>query len=168
MKAAIDVHYETDRSIAACVIFKEWQDSIPCDFKRIVLPRAREYYPGRFYIRELPCILAVVERTEYPLDTIIIDGYVHLKKGKGLGMYLFESLTYRPSVIGVAKSPLKIADHFMPITRGKSRRPLFISSIGCPVEYAASSIASMHGDFRVPTILKLADNLARGVFDSFS
>ncbi|MCX8110195.1 MAG: endonuclease V [Syntrophorhabdaceae bacterium] len=162
MKAVIDVHYSKDRSIAACVVFKQWQDSIPFDFKRIILPPAEDYYPGQFYRRELPCLLSVLEKTGYLLETIIIDGYVHLKKGKGLGMYLFESLPYVSNIIGVAKNPLKIAHQFTPIMRGKSRRPLFISSIGCSIEYAVNSIVSMHGDFRIPTLLKIADALTRG------
>lgn len=161
MKVAVDVHYEKDKSIAACVIFEEWDDSNPVETKRIVLPSAREYRPGKFYIRELPCILSVLESTHYFFETIIIDGYVHLKKGKGLGTHLFESLPYPSSVIGVAKNPLRIADRFLAIIRGKSKRPLFVSSIGCSLEYAAKSIARMHGDNRMPTLIKMADTIAR-------
>ncbi len=163
MMAAVDVHYEIDKSIAACIAFKEWGDSSPYKSKRITLSPSKDYCPGRFYKRELPCILAVLESIDHTFDIIIIDGYVHLKKdyGKGLGAYLFESLPYTSCIIGVAKNPLKIADNFVQINRGKSKRPLFISSIGCPVQYAAESIISMHGGNRIPTLLKLADKLAR-------
>jgi hypothetical protein len=81
--------------------------------------------------------------------------------GKGLGIHLFESLSYAPVVIGVAKNPLKIAERFVPIHRGRSRKPLFVSAAGCPVQEAARSILSMHGPYRIPTLLKQADHHAR-------
>jgi deoxyribonuclease V len=163
MKAALDVHYESDRSIAACVVFDDWLDSEPTELIRVVEPRALPYRAGRFYERELPCLMSVLERSGCEFDTIIIDGYVHLSSdaGKGLGAHLFESLPYSPAVIGVAKNPLKVADHFVLILRGRSRKPLFVSAIGCPVDQAARSILGMHGQYRIPTLLKLADHHAR-------
>ena len=45
------------------------------------------YRPGRFYERELPGLLAVLQEAGEEFKTIVIDGYVHLKPhiGKGLG-----------------------------------------------------------------------------------
>ncbi|HRR72785.1 MAG TPA: endonuclease V [Syntrophorhabdaceae bacterium] len=166
MKAILDVYYEKESSHASCIVFKDWQDITPYDFARLTLPAALDYHPGRFYERELPYLIAVLNEFIYRFNTIIIDGYVHLKRdvGKGLGTYLFESLPYPVSIIGVAKNPLKIADSFIAITRGASKRPLFISAIGCPVEDAANYILSMHGRYRIPTLLKVADKLARGLY----
>jgi deoxyribonuclease V len=165
MKAVLDVHYESTRSIAACVVFNNWLDSKPAELIRVIVPGASQYCAGRFYERELPCLMSVLQRAGREFDTIIIDGYVHLRTdvGKGLGVYLFETLPYSPVVVGVAKNPLKVADHFVPIYRGKSKRPLFVSAIGCSVEQAASSILGMHGPYRIPTLLKLADHHARAV-----
>ncbi len=165
MKAALDVHYESDRSVAACVAFDDWQDSTPMEIIRAVVPVASGYRAGRFYERELPCLLSVLQKAGREFDAIIIDGYVHLRPevGKGLGAYLFESLSYSPVVIGVAKNPLAIADRFMPIIRGRSRKPLFISAIGCPAKQAARLILDMHGLYRIPTLLKLVDRHARSV-----
>ena len=164
MKAALDVCYENNRSTAACVIFQDWPDSRPTERIRVVVPSTSRYRPGRFYLRELPCLMSVLRRAGQEFETIVIDGYVHLKNdvGKGLGMHLFESLSYSPVVIGVAKNPLKVADHFVPINRGRSRKPLLVSAIGCSVDEAARSILSMHGPYRIPTLLKLADQQARG------
>ena len=163
MKAALDVHYGSEEPTAACVVFDDWQDSTAVDVIRKAVPSARKYRAGRFYERELPCLLAVLEYAGREFDTIVIDGYVHLKAevGKGLGTHLFESLSYAPVVIGVAKNPLKIAERFVPIHRGKSKKPLFVSAVGCSVEKAAQSILSMHGPYRIPTLLKLADHHAR-------
>ncbi len=163
MKAALDVHYESDRSVAACVVFSHWPDSEPAELIRAVEPGALQYRPGRFYERELPCLLSVLKRAGREFETVVIDGYVHLRPdaGKGLGAHLFEALPYSPVVIGVAKNPLKVADRFVPVCRGGSSKPLYISAIGCSLEEAALSILSMHGPNRMPTLLKLADRCAR-------
>jgi len=163
MKAALDVHYKDSGVVAACVVFASWSDSAPIEIVRAAVSGASPYRAGRFYLRELPCLMAVLERAGRRFDTIVIDGYVHLREdaGKGLGVHLHQALVYAPAVVGVAKNSLKIADRFLPILRGKSARPLFVSAVGCPVDRAARSILSMHGPYRIPTLLKLADHHAR-------
>ncbi|HOC43172.1 MAG TPA: endonuclease V [Thermoanaerobaculales bacterium] len=163
MKAAVDVHYEDERAVAACVVFNDWSDSEPAALVREVLLAAAGYRPGRFFERELPCLLAVLETAAIRFDTILIDGYVHLRAGecKGLGARLYEALPYRAVVIGVAKSPLAIADRFVPIHRGRSAKPLYVSAIGCQAAAAARLVAAMHGPHRIPTLLRLADHHAR-------
>jgi len=163
MKAAVDVCYEPDRAVAACVVFESWSDSEPAALLREVLPAAAGYRPGRFFERELPCLLAVLDKAAVTFDTILIDGYVHLQPGdgKGLGARLFEALPDRTVVIGVAKSPLAIAGPCLPIFRGRSAKPLYVSAIGCPAVAAARLVAGMHGPHRIPTLLRLADRHAR-------
>lgn len=163
MKAVLDVHYDRDQAVAACVVFCSWQDSQPVKLIRTTLPPARQYHAGRFYERELPCLLSVLQEAEVEFETIIIDGFVHLRPevGKGLGVYLAESLSYPVSVMGVAKKVLKVAERYVQIHRGRSTKPLYISAIGCPLEYAAQSIRSMHGPYRIPTLLKIVDQHAR-------
>jgi deoxyribonuclease V len=165
MKAALDVYYQSNSSTAACVVFENWQDSRPTEIIQTVLPSTPPYCAGRFYLREFPCLLSVLEQADRRFETLVIDGYVHLKDhvGKGLGTHLFESLWYSPAVIGVAKKPLKVADHFVPINRGRSSRPLFVSAMGCSVDRAARSISRMHGPYRIPTLLKLTDQTARKI-----
>jgi GNAT superfamily N-acetyltransferase len=65
--------------------------------------------------------------------------------------------------LGVAKNSLKIAERFVPVFRGRCRKPLFVSAIGYPVEKAALQIEWMHDYHRIPTLLKLADQSARTV-----
>ena len=163
MKAALDVHYDRQRAVVSCVVFNTWLDSEPSEVIRAVVPPASQYRSGRFYERELPCLMSVLNQTRHQFGTIVIDGFVHLKAdvGKGLGTHLFESLPYTAEVIGVAKNPLKVADRFVTINRGRSKKPLYVSAVGCPVEQAAKSIISMHGLYRIPTLLKLADQHAR-------
>jgi deoxyribonuclease V len=165
MKVALDVHYESERAVAACVTFQHWQDGEPVQLVRTDVPAAAQYHAGRFYQRELPCLLAVLEQADEHFETILIDGFVHLKPeaGKGLGAYLSASLSYPAAIIGVAKSMLRVADQYIPILRGKSGKPLYISSVGCSLEDAARWVEAMHGVHRIPALLKLADQHARSL-----
>lgn len=164
MKAALDVHYREDDAAAACAIFTCWEDSSPVELVRSVVPGARMYRPGAFYERELPCLLSVLQAANRRFETIVIDGYVHLQAGvgKGLGLRLSEALPYAATVVGVAKNPLKVADRFVPITRGRSKKPLFVSAVGCSLAFAREAVLRMHGPYRVPTMLRIVDQHARG------
>jgi deoxyribonuclease V len=164
MKAALDVFYSGGQSHAACVVFEAWFDAAATETFRTEVFDVRPYRPGRFFERELEPLLAVLELSGERFGHIVIDGYVHLKEGaKGLGAHLQSALSYPAVVIGVAKSPLAIADRFVPVHRGRSSKPLFISATGCSVDEAASAIAAMHGPYRIPTLLRLADRIAREV-----
>jgi deoxyribonuclease V len=79
-----------------------------------------------------------------------------------LGAHLEKILPYSPKVIGVAKNPLRVSDRFVTIFRGKSKKPLFISSVNIPVEEAAELVSGMDGAFRIHTLIRLADKACRG------
>jgi deoxyribonuclease V len=165
MKAAVDVRYEKDRAVAACVVFDTWQDGEPARLVRTEVPAAARYRAGAFFERELPCLLSVLREADHRFEAIVIDGYVHLRPevGKGLGASLCDTLAYSTEIIGVAKKPLAVADRFVEVRRGRSTKPLFVSAIGCPVERAAEHVSRMHGAYRIPTLLRLADRHARGI-----
>jgi deoxyribonuclease V len=163
MKAALDVHYVGDRATAACVLFAHWRDPEPIESLCLDLAPVAPYRAGHFFARELPCLLAVLARCRRSVETIVIDGYVHLaaQVGLGLGAHLAAALPDQAAVVGVAKSPLACAGRFVPVRRGQSRRPLFVSATGMALERAAQHIAAMHGAFRIPTLLKWVDRAAR-------
>lgn len=97
-------------------------------------------------------------------DQIIVDGYVSLdSKGKiGLGGYLYEALDHKIPVIGIAKNEFKSPDsQRRAITRGESKIPLFLTAKGLNVDAVLSKIENMHGNFRIPTLLKKLDHLTR-------
>jgi deoxyribonuclease V len=50
----------------------------------------------------------------------------------------------------------------VPIVRGQSRQALFVSAAGMDQERAAELVRGMHGQHRIPTLVKRADSLARG------
>ncbi len=162
MIAAFDVHYMGDGSAsAAAVLFTDYGDRAPAAAFTQLLAGAAEYTPGEFYRRELPCILALLQQIKGPPDELIIDGYVMLANRAGLGMHLFNHFSGRVPVIGVAKSRFKDA-YTSEVFRGRSERPLFITAAGMKLKKASEKIREMHGDYRIPTMLKLADILARG------
>ncbi len=163
LKAVLDVHYGASGATAACVVFEAWPDAEPIGVHRVVVAKAAGYRAGRFFERELPGLLAVLEAAGREFESIVIDGYVHLRAGagKGLGQHLREALPYEAEIIGVAKNPLKIADRFVPVLRGRSAKPLFVSAAGCSLADARKAVLSMHGPYRIPTLLRLADQYAR-------
>jgi deoxyribonuclease V len=64
-------------------------------------------------------------------------------------------------VIGVAKTAFRTATHAVPVLRGHSARPLYITAAGMPAREAADLVRHMTGPFRLPDALRRADTLAR-------
>ncbi len=173
MIACTDVYYAATHAIAACLLFRDWRDD--CSYleltNRVEKPAA--YEPGRFYRRELPALLSVVERLPDRPDVIMIDGYVWLgpESSPGLGAYLYRALDGNSAVIGVAKTLFKKGPAVRAITRGTSVRPLYVTATGMDLNEAAERVVPMHGRFRIPTLLKKVDRLCRGDstgFDAYS
>ncbi len=98
-----------------------------------------------------------------PFDVVVIDGYVWLggPDKPGLGAHLYEALGRQTAVVGVAKTRSKGAENACEVFRGNSKRPLFITAAGLSQDCAAEHIRSMHGLYRIPTLLKRVDELCR-------
>ena len=91
-----------------------------------------------------------------------MDGYVYLDDNNksGLGHYLYESLNQKIPIIGVAKTAFHgnhSSDVVCEVARGKSTKPLYVTSVGIPVKTASEYIKQMHGEYRFPTLLGLLD-----------
>jgi deoxyribonuclease V len=160
---ALDVHYHpNETAVSACILFNNW--AAPCATRELktITPNVAPYKPGSFYERELPCLLSALAEIKEPLDAILIDGYVWLSADHkpGLGAHLYESLGNKTPVIGIAKTPFASAAPIL-LNRGESTRPLYITAAGIDPHAAANHIKSMHGKFRIPTLLKLVDDLSR-------
>ena len=163
--AAFDVHYREDgQASAAAVVFTAYGDDTPVAEYQQMLAMPAAYVPGAFYRRELPGILALMDRIDRPLTTLIVDGYVRLGSRPGLGRHLFDALESKIPVIGVAKSRFQGASA-QEVYRGTSRRPLYVTAAGVTVDEAAANIQAMHGPHRIPTLLKRVDCLARDAAD---
>jgi len=161
--ACLDAAYADAAASAACALFPAWEAATPARVLTWCQGAAAAYEPGAFYKRELPLLLAVLAQAEHPPATIVIDGYVWLdgERRPGLGAILHEALERRIPVIGVAKTSFGDASWCVPVARGGSRRPLFVSAVGMAAEDAVAGIRSMHGRHRIPTLLQLVDRAAR-------
>jgi deoxyribonuclease V len=161
MLVAFDVHYHDDRrASSAAVLFRAYTDAGAESEYVVTTQVASRYVPGQFYKRELPCILALLHRLHETPDAMIVDGYVMLGDRPGLGYHLFEVFHGSIPVIGVAKSPYRHAGA-IEVVRGRSRQPLYVTAGGIDSREAAERIRGMHGPYRIPTLLKRADFLAR-------
>ncbi len=163
MITAIDAHYRDEVAAVACVSFDNWTDVEPMNEVATLVHDIAPYKPGEFWRRELPCVLAVLELLDEPPSIIVVDGYVWLDGNgrKGLGAHLFEALDGRTAIVGVAKHIFQGAAHAAHVLRGSSARPLLVTAEGMMIEDAAAAVASMYGEFRLPTLLKRADQLCR-------
>lgn len=162
---ATDVHYSADAATAAGVVFEQWGDAKPLKTNVVKLDEVRPYQPGRFFERELPCLLALLDEIRPRPDMIIIDGFVTLgtEEKDGLGAHLYRALNASTPVIGVAKTPFRDTPAQTALLRGNSNVPLFVTSMGIPQELAKQNIQTMHGPYRIPTLLRAVDQLSRGI-----
>ena len=159
MKVAIDVYYDSSKAKAVGVIFDEWGAKEPHEIITALIDYVEDYESGNFYKRELPCILKLLETVDMDsINTIVIDGYVYLGDitKAGLGMHLYNSLAGKMPIIGVAKTYFH-ENSAVEVFRGTSKKPLYITSVGMETSEAAMYIRNMHGDFRMPKLLKLLD-----------
>lgn len=164
MLLALDVQYAELAVVTAVVGFGDWSDrTSTLEYVRRAAVAPEPYQPGAFYKRELPFLLEVVTLVQrcHPVEAVVIDAHVWLRAGQpGLGARLHEALR-RTAVIGVAKAAFA-QGCAVPLLRGGSGRPLYISAAGVNAHEAAEFIRAMYGPHRLPTLLKLADRLARG------
>ncbi|AGC48918.1 hypothetical protein MYSTI_07646 [Myxococcus stipitatus DSM 14675] len=162
MLACLDVDYRSEVTVAACVVFRDWTDAAEAAHHVERGPPAESYEPGQFYRRELPHLLKVLARVPETLEAIVVDGYVWLGEEKpGLGAHLYEALGRAVPVIGVAKTAFHSSNNAVPVLRGQSQRPLFVTAVGLSPTAAAAHIQRMHGDARRPTLLGRVDRLCR-------
>jgi deoxyribonuclease V len=166
MILAVDVYYRANDAFTAGVLFDNWDDCEPINELVARISDVGIYTPGEFYRRELPCILALVNQLNELPNYIIIDGYVFLGENKkpGLGKYLFDALQGYTPVIGVAKTHFFNTPPETAIYRGKSKRALYITSIGLEEKLAKQYILKMCGENRIPILLKTVDQICRQVY----
>lgn len=167
MILALDSYYPGD-AYTVCLSFENWTDQDPKEIFTEISTLTEEYEPGFFYKRELPCILSILKKISLEnIEAIVIDGFVTLDDaGKlGLGGHLYEALNKMIPIVGVAKNNFISLIHGKGLVyRGTSAKPLYITTVGMELGVAADFIKSMHGDFRIPTLLKQLDVLTKQPF----
>ena len=160
-----DVHYFDNQAIAAGILFQNWEDEFPKKEITAEISEVEAYVSGAFYKRELPCLLALLDKLDEMPECIIVDGHVFLGKTQkaGLGKYLYDALDGKIPIIGVAKNSFEGTPEETKVYRGGSTKPLFVTSIGCDNTESKAHIKNMHGAFRFPTLLKKVDQLCRQI-----
>lgn len=164
MLICLDVDYRGNEAVVGSVLFQKWQDAEPFREQVERLSEIAPYEPGQFYKREMPCLLKALDRVEEPLEAIVIDGYVWLNEHQspGLGGHLYQALQGAIPVIGIAKTSFAPARAVAEeVCRGESRKPLFVTAVGIDPKTAAIRAREMHGEHRIPTLLKRVDQLCR-------
>ena len=165
MILATDTQYGDDTALSAGVLFSKWtSDKVDhCIIKTI--DKIEPYQSGSFYKRELPCILALLDDIHEQLEVIVIDGFVNLghEAKDGLGMRLYDAIDRSTQIIGVAKKAFINTPKVCQLLRGTSQKPLFVTSVGIPLNDAKNHVKMMHGQNRIPTQLKKVDQLCRGI-----
>lgn len=160
----LDVDYwpEDRGARAALVVASGWGAAAPYAEWTEDLDAVAPYVPGRFADRELPCLRAVLDRCFLRPDVLVVDGNAWNGPDEpGLGAHLWRALGQRVPVVGVAKSRFRGASA-LPVRRGDSERPLWVTAAGMDPAEAAAQVAAMAGPHRIPRLLRRVDSLARG------
>ena len=159
--AAVDVHYlSTGGARAAAVLSADAAFTHVLAERTAIVARVPAYRPGEFYRRELPPLRAVLADLS-GLGLLVVDGYADLDPGGRPGLGAHAHAEFGMPVIGVAKSRFHTATHAVPVVRGSSVRPLFVTATGMPAADAADLVRHMAGRYRLPDALRRADSLAR-------
>jgi deoxyribonuclease V len=160
--AAVDVHYpRSGGARAAVVVAADAAFSRVLAERTAMVPEAAPYRAGEFYRRELPPLRVVLAGIA-ALGLLVIDGYADLDPGGRPGLGTHAHAEFGVRVIGVAKSAFRTATHAIPVLRGSSARPVFVTAAGMPCAEAAELVRLMTCRFRIPDALRRADKLARG------
>jgi len=164
MIVCLDVHYRPGGVCTGCVELGDWADAEPLAERAIRSSRPpTDYRPGQLYRRELPYLLDALAALAAPPAIVVIDGYVLLGPDRpGLGAHLHEALGGAAAVVGVAKNRFRGATGAVPVLRGRSATPLQVTAVGIDPLAAADAVRRMHGAHRIPTLIRRADQLARG------
>lgn len=163
----IDVHYresfgKTSANVAG-VRFLGIENHQILNQYQISVENVAPYQSGQFYQREMPCLLALLNKIQEPFDVIIIDGYVFLDglQKAGLGKHLFDNLIEKKPIIGVAKNHFYDISDNDAVYRGTSKHPLYVTCINFHHETAKNLVKNLQGSHRMPDIIKFVDNLSR-------
>jgi deoxyribonuclease V len=160
----LDVQYADPEALVGAVYFADWGDERAVAEVTARVEGVEAYEPGAFYKRELPCLLAGLKAGGREVELVVIDGYVWLDGAgrPGLGAHLYEALGKKTVVVGVSKTMFHDDGYSARVLRPGSSKPLFVTAAGMGQEEAAACVRRMHGEHRVPTLLKRVDRLARG------
>ncbi len=158
---AADVHYlASGGARAAAVVAADAAFAHLVTDRIELVPDVEPCRPGQFWLRELPALRAALDGLTR-MALLIVDGYADLDPSGRPGLDARACHEFAVPVIGVAKSAFRTATHAMPVLRGTSARPLYVTAAGMPRADAAGLVRDMAGRHRMLDTLHRADTLAR-------
>ena len=157
------VHRVGTGAVAAAVAFDDWDAPEATRTYQHVVTQVEPATRGELDLRDLPCLLQLLRVHGLQPELIVIDGFVHLDSDEtpGLGRHLHHALEGRTAVIGVAKTGLPGLPTQFEVFREAETRPLVVTCIGIDLGAAKARLRAMHGQRRVPTLLKLVARIAK-------
>ena len=165
MKLAMAVHRvgQGEGAMAAAVAFDEWDAPEAAHTYTCQIGQIEKATRGELDLRDLPGLLQLLRVHGLQPELIVIDGFVHLDSDEtpGLGRHLHHALEGRTAVIGVAKTGLPGLPAQFEVSREAETRPLVVTCIGIDLGAAKARLRAMHGQRRVPTLLKLVARIAK-------
>jgi deoxyribonuclease V len=158
---AVDVQYlASGGARAAAVVTADAAFSRLVAERTELVPDVAPYRPGQFYLRELPPMRAVLDGLS-EMALLVVDSYADLDPNSKPGLGAHACAEFSVPVIGVAKSAFRTATHAIPVLRGTSGRPLYVTATGMPRTEGADIVRHMAGGHRIPDALRRVDSLAR-------
>lgn len=163
MKLAACVHFHGDGALAAAVAFDEWDAPEATRTFTSRVAHVDKPARGKPDLRELPCLLLLLQEHALKPDVIVIDGPVHLDAAEtpGPGRSLYDALGGRTAIIGVSTRSMPGMPTQFEVFREEEARPIIVTCAGIDLGAAKVRVRNMHGKRRVPTLLKLAARIAR-------
>ncbi|MCE0534534.1 endonuclease V [Kineosporia rhizophila] len=133
VRAAVDVGYPPSGGARAALVLSDSPEFARITGTRVsMVDEVAPYEPGQFYKRELPAVRAVLaELTELP-HLLVVDGFVDLDPAGTPGMGRYVHREFGITVVGVAKTAFRTAEHALEVRRGASARPLHVTPPVCP------------------------------------
>ena len=149
--------------MAAAVAFDAWDAPEASHTYTCQIGQIEKTTRDELDLRDLPCLLQLLRVHRLQPELIVIDGFVHLDSDEtpGLGRHLHHALEGRTAVIGVAKTGLPGLPAQFEVSREAETRPLVVTCIGIDLGEAKARLRAMHGQRRVPTLLKLVARIAK-------
>jgi deoxyribonuclease V len=148
---AADVHYlASGGARAAAVVAADVAFSRLAADRIALVPDAEPYQQGRFYLRELPALRAVLNGLDQ-MALLIIDGYADLDPDGRPGLGAHARDEFGVPVIGVAKSAFRTATHAIAVRRSTSVARCTSRPPGCPAPTPPASSGTWPASTGCPT-----------------
>ena len=161
---AININFQENQDTVAGVLFTRWNSGRAESVLSVKVENTESFIGGEIFGRELKVVNALLSQCKSKLDYIVLDGLVFSDghSEAGLGKYIYDQLEEKVVVIGVSNKLVKGLPEECGLCRGDSGTPLYVTAVSVGLSQAKELITSMHGKFRMPTLLKLAEKKSRG------